>query len=56
LNRNEQNEGSDIDLIVVFKKGMKPCSRFFKLSEYLEQFFEKDVDLLTEKRIRPYMT
>ncbi len=46
--RGDQEENSDIDLIVQFKKGEKSYMKFFKLSEYLESLFDKKVDLLTD--------
>ncbi len=53
--RNEQNEESDIDLIVQFEQGKKSYIKFINLSDYLEKLFNKKVDLLTEKGISPYM-
>ncbi len=53
--RNEQNEGSDIDLIVQFEQGKKSYLKFINLSDYLEKLFDKKVDLLTEKAISPFM-
>ena len=53
--RNEQNEESDIDLIVQFEKGKKSYIKFINLSDYLEKLFNNKVDLLTEKGISPYM-
>jgi hypothetical protein len=51
--RGDQEENSDIDLIVQFKKGEKSYMKFFKLSEYLESLFDKKVDLLTDVGISP---
>jgi predicted nucleotidyltransferase len=53
--RNEQNEESDIDLIVQFEQGKKSYMKFINLSDYLEKLFDKKVDLLTDKAISPYM-
>jgi len=53
--RNEQNEKSDIDLIVQFEQGKKSYLKFINLSDYLENLFDKKVDLLTEKAMSPYM-
>ena len=52
---NKQNEESDIDLIVQFEQGKKSYIKFINLAEYLENLFNKKVDLLTEKGISPYM-
>jgi len=51
--RGDQEENSDIDLIVQFKKGEKSYMKFFKLSEYLESLFDNKVDLLTDVGISP---
>ena len=53
--RNEQNEESDIDLIVQFEQGEKSYMKFINLSDYLEKLLDKRVDLLTEKALNPYM-
>ena len=52
---DEQNEESDIDLIVQFEQGKKSYMKFINLSDYLEKLFDKRVDLLTEKALNPYM-
>lgn len=39
--RGDQEENSDIDLIVQFEKGEKSYMKFFKLSEYLESLLKK---------------
>lgn len=51
--RGDQEENSDIDLIVQFEKGEKSYMKFFKLSEYLESLLKKRVDLLTDVGISP---
>lgn len=51
--RGDQEENSDIDLIVQFEEGKKSYFKFFKLSEYLEGLFDKKVDLLTDLGISP---
>jgi uncharacterized protein len=55
--RGEQKESSDIDILVEFEK---PTFRnFMHLSFYLEDLFQRKVDLVTVKglhpRIRPYV-
>jgi len=46
----EQNENSDIDLLVEFTK---PIGwRFFTLEKYLEDIFERKIDLVTKKALR----
>ena len=53
--KNTQTKSSDLDFIVEFKKGQKKYDNFFHLSEFLEKLFKKNVDLLTQKGISPYM-
>ena len=53
--RGEQKTGSDVDLLVVFDKNQKSYRQFFYLSEYLESLFQKNVDLLTDKGVSPYL-
>ena len=49
--RNEQNDDSDIDIMVEFSKpvGME----FIDLSFELEKLFDKKVDLVSRKGIKP---
>ena len=53
--RNEQNENSDIDLLVEFKDGEKTYKNFIRLVFYLEEIFGRKVELLTPKSISPYI-
>ncbi len=47
---NEQNEESDIDILVEFEK---PIGwKFFTLEKYLESIFNKKVDLVTRKALK----
>lgn len=48
--RNEQNEKSDVDILVNFKK---PIGwEFFDLKEYLENQLNIKVDLISEKALK----
>lgn len=48
--RNEQNEESDVDILVNFKK---PIGwEFFDLKEYLENQLNIKVDLISEKALK----
>jgi len=55
--RGEQEEESDIDILVEFEK--PTFGNFMDLSFYLEDLFGREVDLVTVKglhpRIRPYV-
>jgi len=47
---NEQNEDSDIDILVEFEK---PIGwKFFTLEKYLEDIFTRKVDLVTRKALK----
>ena len=47
---NEQNEESDIDILVEFDK---PIGwKFFTLEKYLEDIFKRKVDLVTRKALK----
>ncbi|OFX45674.1 MAG: nucleotidyltransferase [Bacteroidetes bacterium GWC2_33_15] len=47
---NEQNEDSDIDILVEFEK---PIGwKFFTLEKYLEDIFNRKVDLVTRKALK----
>ena len=51
--RNEAVEESDIDILVKFKK---PIGwEFIDLKDFLEQVLGKQVDLVTEKALKPQM-
>ena len=48
--RNEQNQDSDIDILVCFRK---PIGwEFFDLQEFLEKELELKVDLVSEKALK----
>ncbi|HEA30373.1 MAG TPA: nucleotidyltransferase [Leeuwenhoekiella sp.] len=53
FSQNEETEDSDIDLLVSFSRsvGWGYCS----LSLYLEEVFDRKVDLVTQRAIRPMM-
>ncbi len=47
---NEQNEESDIDILVEFEK---PIGwKFFSLEKYLEDIFNRKVDLVTKNALK----
>ncbi len=45
--RNEQNDKSDIDIVVEFQDGMKKYNNLLDLIDLLEGSFNRKVDLLT---------
>ncbi len=50
--RNAATETSDIDILVAFD-GPATSSRYFGVQFYLEDLFGCNVDLVTEKALRP---
>jgi len=54
--RNEQNDKSDIDILLEFKPGTKNIYETkSKLKNFLINYFKRDVDLCREKYIKPYV-
>ncbi|MGB6127644.1 MAG: nucleotidyltransferase domain-containing protein [Psychrilyobacter sp.] len=47
-----QNENSDIDILVKFKKVSRISRSYFGLKFYLEDLLKKEVDLCREKDLR----
>ena len=50
--RQEQDEKSDIDILVQFKKGCKNFDNYMDLKFYLENLFSKKVDLIIESAVK----
>lgn len=51
--RNEQNDNSDIDILVNFKKGAKTFDNYMELKFYLENIFNRKVDLVISDALKP---
>ena len=51
--RNEETEESDIDILVEFE--VPTLHNFMALIYFLEDIFDKKVDLVTEKSLNPYL-
>ncbi|HEY3823114.1 MAG TPA: nucleotidyltransferase domain-containing protein [Bryobacteraceae bacterium] len=49
--RDETREGSDLDLMVTFRPGLRPGLEFFAMQEELEQVLGCPVDLLTRRSV-----
>ncbi len=49
--RNELNKNSDIDIVVEFEKGKATMKNFVELTEFLENLFNRKVDVLTPEGI-----
>lgn len=50
--RGEQTPESDIDILVEFEKGKKTFRNYMGLKFYLEELFEKKVDLVIKEAVR----
>jgi len=54
--RNEQNEKSDIDILLEFQPGTENIyEKKAKLREFLRSYFHRNVDLCREKYIKPFI-
>ena len=53
--RNEQSDGSDIDLLVEFDKDKKTFRNLIALAEYAESIFGKQVEVVTPESLSPYL-
>lgn len=50
-----QNNNSDIDLLVKFKKGQKNFQNFMGTADLTEALLGRNVDLLTPESLSPYI-
>ena len=53
--REEQNEESDVDLLVEFEPDKKTFKNFIRLCFYLEDLFQREVELVTPESLSPYI-
>ncbi|HWQ48451.1 MAG TPA: nucleotidyltransferase family protein [Methanosarcina sp.] len=53
--RGEEREDSDLDVFVVFEEGQKTFDNYMDLKFYLEDLFGREVDLVTEKALKPQL-
>ena len=53
--RNEQNQDSDIDILVEFDSGKLNYNNFINLAYYLEDNFNTKIDLITVDSLSPYL-
>jgi len=53
--RDEATEVSDLDFLVEFVSGQKNYDNYIGLCFYLEELFNKDVDLLTPESLSPHL-
>jgi predicted nucleotidyltransferase len=55
FSREEQNEQSDVDLLVVFDRGKKTFDSFMSLALFLEDLLGRKVELVTPESLSPYI-
>jgi predicted nucleotidyltransferase len=53
--RNEATIDSDIDLLIDIQKEKKTFKNFMSLAYYLEELFNKKVELVTKQSLSPYI-
>lgn len=53
--RNEQDNASDIDLLVEFEPGQKTFDNFIQLSFLLEDLLARPVEVVTPESLSPYL-
>ncbi len=52
--RDDFNDGSDIDVLVVFEEGHTPGWEYYLWGRELAEFFQREVDLLTAEELSPH--
>ncbi|MDJ0757162.1 MAG: nucleotidyltransferase family protein [Ardenticatenaceae bacterium] len=55
FSHDKATEVSDIDILVEFEPGKKTFLNFDELAVFLEELFERRIDLLTEEGLSPYL-
>ena len=53
--RGEENEASDVDVLVTFRSGARTFDNLFLVGEVLEEAFRRPVDLVTEDSLSHYL-
>jgi len=53
--RNEENETSDIDILVEFDPGFKTFDNYMELKYFIEGIFGRSVDLVTVAALKPQL-
>ncbi len=53
--RGQQDADSDVDVLVEFEPDCKTFDAFINLAFFLEELFERDVELVTLESLSPYI-
>jgi len=51
--KDRQKNNSDLDFVVEFRKGQKNYDNYIELKFFLEELFDKEIDLVTYESIKP---
>ena len=51
--KERQKDNSDLDFVVEFRKGQKNYDNYIELKFFLEELFDKEIDLVTSESIKP---
>jgi len=52
---DEQNPGSDIDFLVIYEPEKKSLKNYFGLLDWLENAFNREIELITQASLSPYI-
>ncbi|MEA5533888.1 nucleotidyltransferase family protein [Crocosphaera sp. XPORK-15E] len=53
--KDQVNEDSDVDILVMFEPALKTFNNFMELSIFLEDLLGRKVDLITIESLSPYL-
>lgn len=53
--RNEQHAESDVDFLVEYEPGRKSLKNHFGLIDWLEDAFQREIELVTTESLSPYI-
>ena len=53
--RNDMDGSSDVDILVEFQPNQKSFDNFMNLCFFLEDIFQREVDLVTRESLSPYI-
>ena len=53
--RRQQDGDSDVDILVEFEQGHKTFDNFVRLAFFLEELFERHVELVTAESLSPHI-
>jgi len=53
--RRQQDSDSDVDVLVEFESGRKTFDNFIQVALFLEELFDRRVELITPEALSPYI-